>query len=93
MNQPKKPTDSSLPDLPHQFVEHLKEGRQCLAPEELVKELKEWRESSANMVSVEDREFIRDELAWLADWIRNRYPKLNFGDIRRFLAEMVSVSV
>ena len=44
-------------------------------------------------VSQEDREFIRDELAWLADWIRHRYPKLSFGDIRRFLSEMVSVSV
>ncbi len=94
MDIPKKFTDSVLPDLPQQFVEHLKEkGKQCLAPEELVKELKERRESFANMVSMEDREFIREELAWLADWIRCRYPKLNYGDIRRFLAEMVSVSV
>jgi hypothetical protein len=44
-------------------------------------------------VSREDREFVRDELAWLADWIRRRYPKLSFRDIRRFLNEMVSVSV
>jgi len=44
-------------------------------------------------VSQEDREFVRDELAWLAEWTRNRYPKLNFGDIRRFLREMISVSV
>ena len=43
-------------------------------------------------VSEEDRELVRDELAWLAEWIRNRYPKLNFGDIRRFLGEMVTVS-
>jgi hypothetical protein len=43
--------------------------------------------------SQEDREFIRDELAWLADWIRRKYPKLSFRDIRRFLSEMVSVSV
>jgi len=49
--------------------------------------------SQANVVSVEDREFVRQELAWLAEWIRSRYPKLNYGDIRRFLAEMVPVSV
>jgi len=44
-------------------------------------------------VSEEDREFVRDELAWLAEWMRSRYPKLNFGDIRRFLREMIFVSV
>ncbi|MEM0096185.1 MAG: hypothetical protein QW660_06070 [Candidatus Bathyarchaeia archaeon] len=49
--------------------------------------------SPADVVSLEDREFIREELAWLAEWIRSRYPKLNFCDIRRFLTEMVSVSV
>jgi hypothetical protein len=46
-----------------------------------------------NEVSREDREFVRDELAWLAEWIRSRNPKLSFGDIRRFLREMISVSV
>jgi AAA+ ATPase superfamily predicted ATPase len=46
-----------------------------------------------NEVSQEEREFVRDELAWLAEWIRSRYPKLSFGDIRRFLREMISVSV
>jgi len=46
-----------------------------------------------NEVSQEDREFVRDELAWLAEWTRSRYPKLGFGDIRRFLREMISVSV
>jgi hypothetical protein len=44
-------------------------------------------------VSQEEREFVRDELAWLAEWVRSRHPKLSFGDIRRFLREMVSVSV
>lgn len=43
--------------------------------------------------SEEDLEFIRDELAWLADWIRKRYPKLSFADIRSFLREMIPVSV
>lgn len=84
----------SLPDLPREFVEYLKEkDKLCLTPEELVREFREWQKSSANVVSEEDREFIRGELAWLAEWIRSRYPKLNFGDIRRFLTEMVSVSV
>ena len=46
-----------------------------------------------NEVSREDREFVRDELAWLAERIRSRYPKLSFGDVRRFLREMISVSV
>ena len=58
---------------------------------ELVEESQEWTYMSG--VSEEDREFIRDELAWLAEWIRSRYPKLNFGDIRRFLREMIPVSV
>ena len=40
-------------------------------------------------VSVEDREFVRDELAWIADRIRSKYPKL---DVRCFLEEMVPVS-
>ncbi|MBS7635743.1 hypothetical protein KEJ37_00115 [Candidatus Bathyarchaeota archaeon] len=44
-------------------------------------------------VSSEDREFIRDELAWLAERIHRRYRKLNFADIRRLLLEMVPVSV
>jgi len=91
---PRRITDSSLPDLPQQFVEHLKaKGKQCLTPQELVRELKEWRKSSANVVSIEDREFIRDELSWLAEWIHGKYPKLNFGDIRQLLLEMVPVSV
>lgn len=59
---------------------------------ELVEESQEWACMSGG-VSEEDREFIRDELAWLAEWIRSRYPKLNFGDIRRFLREMIPVSV
>jgi len=49
--------------------------------------------SHANVVSMEDREFVREELAWLAEWIRSRYPKLNYGDIRRLILEMVPVSV
>ena len=44
-------------------------------------------------ISQEDREFIRDELAWLAEWIRGRYPQLSFREIHRILREMLSVSV
>ena len=47
----------------------------------------------ADVVSIEDREFVREELAWFAEWIRSRCPKLNFGDIRRLILEMVPVSV
>jgi hypothetical protein len=91
---PRRLTDSGFPDLPQEFVEYIKEkGKQGMTPEELVKELEEWRKSSKNEVSEEDREFVRDELAWLAEWIRSKYPKLNFGDIRRLLLEMVPVSV
>ena len=91
---PRRITDSGLLDLPQKFVEYMKDkGKQCLEPEELIKELKDWQKSSASVVSEEDREFIRDEQAWLAEWVRSRYPKLNFCDIRRFLTEMVSVSV
>jgi len=91
---PRRITDSGLLDLPQKFVENMKDrGKQRLEPEELVKELKDWQKSSENMVSEEDRKFIREELAWLAEWVRSRYPKLNFCDIRRFLTEMVSVSV
>jgi hypothetical protein len=43
--------------------------------------------------SREDREFVREELAWLAEWIRSRYPRLNFEDVQRFIREMIPVSV
>jgi hypothetical protein len=28
----------------------------------------------ADVVSIEDREFVREELAWLAEWIRSHTP-------------------
>ncbi|MEM3874878.1 MAG: hypothetical protein QXU45_07090 [Candidatus Bathyarchaeia archaeon] len=91
---PRRITDSGLLDLPQKFVEYMKDkGKQCLEPEELVKELKDWQKSSASVVSEEDREFIRNELAWLAEWIHGKYPKLSFGDIRRLILEMVPVSI
>jgi len=91
---PRRLIEFGFPELPQEFVEYMKEkGKQSMTPEELVKELKAWQKSSTNEVSEEDREFVRDELAWLAEWIRSRYPKLNFGDIRRLILEMVPVSV
>jgi hypothetical protein len=79
------PRQPSPPDLLKEFVKRVeKKGSQDVSP---------FEEGSGEGVSMEDREFVREEMAWLADWIRKRYPKLNFGDIRRFLAEMVSVSV
>jgi hypothetical protein len=91
----KRLTEYDFPDLPQDFIEYMKkEGRrQGITPAELVEELKGWQKAFASEVSEEDREFVREELAWLAEWIRSKYPKLNFGDIRRFLKEMVPLSV
>jgi len=87
----------NFPDLPAEFVERIRQrGKQGMSLAELVEELKEWQRKGGTYmseVSEEDREFVRDELAWLAEWIRSKYPKLNFGDIRRFLREMIPVSV
>lgn len=43
-------------------------------------------------VSREDREFVRGELAWLANKIREKYG-LSIPKIRRFIREMLDVSV
>ena len=40
-----------------------------------------------------DREFIREELAWLAEWIRNKYPYLTVDDLSRYLREMINVTI
>jgi hypothetical protein len=90
-------TESNFPDLPDEFVQRIRrKGKEGMSLSELVEEFKEWqreRGTCVSGVSDEDREFVRDELAWLAEWIRSRYPKLNFGEIRRFLREMIPVSV
>ena len=44
-------------------------------------------------IGPEDREFVRNEQAWLAEWLKERYPSLKFGDINRFLHQMLEVSV
>lgn len=41
----------------------------------------------------EDREFVREELAWLAEWLSERYPILDYTDLRKFISEMLSISV
>jgi hypothetical protein len=47
----------------------------------------------AARVSPSDREFVRSELDWLAKWVRKSYPDMNYCDLRKFISEMVTVSV
>ena len=47
----------------------------------------------AEKIRSEDREFVRDELTWIAEWIRERYPTMNYGEINHFLRVMLDVSV
>jgi hypothetical protein len=44
-------------------------------------------------ISEEDRELVRKELIEIADRLRKRYRGLSIPNIRRFLKEMLSVSV
>ena len=44
-------------------------------------------------ITPEDRGFVRCDLSSLADWIRERYPAMNYREINRFLHEMLDVSV
>ena len=46
----------------------------------------------AEKVAQEDREFVRDELAWVAEWLKKR-SNMNFREINRYLHEMLDVSV
>jgi len=41
----------------------------------------------------EDRDFVREELAWIADTIKKKYPDWNYGEINREIREILSVSV
>ena len=47
----------------------------------------------AEKIRQEDREYVRSDLSSLAEWIRERYPTMNYGDINRFLHGMLEVSV
>jgi len=44
-------------------------------------------------ISPNDREYVRCELDWLAKWLRKHYPDMNYCDLRKFINEMVTVSV
>jgi hypothetical protein len=44
-------------------------------------------------ISPEVREYVRSELDWIAKRVRKHNPDLNYCDLRKFLNEMVSVSV
>ena len=46
----------------------------------------------AEKIGEDEREFVREELAWLARWIRSHKP-LNFREINRYLHQMLDVSV
>jgi len=48
--------------------------------------------SKAKQVSDEDREFVRDELVFTAEWLRKRYP-MSIKEANRFLHQMLDVSV
>jgi AAA+ ATPase superfamily predicted ATPase len=47
----------------------------------------------AEKIRREDREYVRSDLSSLAEWIRERYPTMNYGEVNRFLHEMLEVSV
>lgn len=40
----------------------------------------------------EAREFVREQLAWMADFLHKKY-KLKYEDIRELIREMLSVSI
>jgi len=44
-------------------------------------------------ISPEVREYVRSELDWIAKRVRKHNPDLNYCDLRKFLNEMVIVSV
>lgn len=47
----------------------------------------------AEKIRQEDREYVRSNLYSLAEWIKERYPNMNYGEINRFLHGMLEVSV
>ena len=44
-------------------------------------------------ISPGDRECVRSQLALLAEWIREQYPFMNYTVLRKFLCDMISVSI
>ena len=51
------------------------------------------RKEMSEVVSSEDREFVRSELARLAEFLKKKYGSMTFHKIRRYLREMLDVSV
>lgn len=47
----------------------------------------------AEKIASEDRELVRNELAWVAKWLRKHYPAMTVREANRFLHEMLDVSV
>jgi len=47
----------------------------------------------AEKISVEDREFVRGELSWIAERLLQSYPDMTFREINRYLRQMLNVSV
>ena len=49
--------------------------------------------NKAEEVALEDRELVRSELVWVAEWLKKRYPTITIREANRFLHEMLDVSV
>jgi len=44
-------------------------------------------------LSERDREFVRDELGWIAEWIRKRYPEMSYRQIKRVIRDILEVTI
>lgn len=42
----------------------------------------------AEMIGEDEREFIREKLASIAEWLRQHYPNMDYREINRYLQEM-----
>ena len=85
-----------LRTLVDEYFERLStSGKEAYALQSLegMPDAKDARKMKGQSISREDREFVRDELSWLAEWIKKRYPGLNLIDARRILREVLSASV
>jgi len=47
----------------------------------------------AEKISQEDREFVRGELAWIAERLHQSYPDMTFREIKRFIHQILDVSI
>lgn len=44
-------------------------------------------------IASEDRDYVQSELYSLAQWLKSRYPNMTVREVRRFLREVLGVSV